>query len=295
MIYIICYKTDYLSYILEGISEVDYEIIELKDYSTKLQRIISRKFPFFIPYSILYFNKKMKSKFQKMNFDDSLLVIDYAEPHLLKILSNILPKNFNKNLWLWNPLKNKKKKIIDIIKKNGFNIYTFNKLDADDNQLKFLKQFYRFDHQYLNENNTIFDCYFLGFEKGRKKELSDLSEKLFQYKNHFIVINKIENVISYKENLEHVKKSSCIIEIVQKNQIGLSLRPFEAIAFRKKLLTNNIEILQEDFYSPENIFVIGYDQWENFEKFLTSPFKEIDNSILNKYDVNSWIKNFKST
>lgn len=46
-------------------------------------------------------------------------------------------------------------------------------------------------------------------------------------------------MISYQENLDNIRKSKCIVDVVQKGQIGLTLRPLESLFFKKKLLTNN--------------------------------------------------------
>lgn len=48
-------------------------------------------------------------------------------------------------------------------------------------------------------------------------------------------------------------KASCILEIVQKGQIASTLRPFEAVVYNRKLLTNNKCILSFSFYDPRFI------------------------------------------
>lgn len=61
--------------------------------------------------------------------------------------------------------------------------------------------------------------------------------------------------MSYKENLRHVKKTRCLLEIMQGGGHGYTLRACEAIMYDKKMLTNNPEIEHAPFYKPELISV----------------------------------------
>lgn len=56
--------------------------------------------------------------------------------------------------------------------------------------------------------------------------------------------------ISFREELEKSYNSDCLVEIVRKGQCGITLRTCEAIAFNKKLLTNNKELENLPFYNP---------------------------------------------
>lgn len=92
----------------------------------------------------------------------------------------------------------------------------------------------------------------------------------------------------YAEELQMAYNTDCIVEIVKEGQTGVSLRTCEAIAFNKKLLTNNQSLLQMPFYDkrymqvfkePDEIDVnfiktkmdIHYDDTDYF-----SPVKIID-------------------
>ena len=54
----------------------------------------------------------------------------------------------------------------------------------------------------------------------------------------------------YRDVLKHVNQTKCILEILEDNENYFSLRTFEALAFRKKLITASPNILKADFYSP---------------------------------------------
>lgn len=54
----------------------------------------------------------------------------------------------------------------------------------------------------------------------------------------------------YPQTLEETLKARCILDITQKGQAGLTLRPYEAVCYNRKLLTNNKAILDFEFYDP---------------------------------------------
>ena len=55
--------------------------------------------------------------------------------------------------------------------------------------------------------------------------------------------------ISYKEVVEELNCSKCIVDIKVPEQSGLSLRYFEAVLYNKLLLTNNISIKKTKYYN----------------------------------------------
>ena len=69
-------------------------------------------------------------------------------------------------------------------------------------------------------------------------------------------------------------------------------RALEAMLCHRKLITNNKSIVKEDFYNPQNIFIIGVDDNQNVKDFIDSDFVVGDESILKKYDFNNWLNSF---
>lgn len=97
--------------------------------------------------------------------------------------------------------------------------------------------------------------------------------------------------MSYSEELQMAYNTDCIVEVVKDGQTGVSLRTCEAIAFNKKLLTNNRYLRNMPFYderymqifsNPENIDInflkekvsVNYDDVNFF-----SPTKILDRLI----------------
>lgn len=202
------------------------------------------------------------------------------------------------HLWLWNPIKYKDpntSKLFNNIVKLGFTIHTFDKKDAELLKFHYHKQFFpiRVNQDIPPSGDYWSDFYFLGAEKGRTHILREISNMLSGYNLDFKIAKNLSEYITYDENINNLMHTRCIVDIVQSNQSDLTLRPLEAMAFRKKLLTNNQNILNADFYNRNNIFVIGHDDWADIGDFLKRPYVEIDDQILRSYDVLTWINDFK--
>ena len=130
--------------------------------------------------------------------------------------------------------------------------------------------------------------------KNRKNEIIELKNKLEQQnlKCNFIVIEDEKDYIEYDKYLDLISKSKCILDYNQKGQTGLTLRPMEALFFNKKLITNNKDIKNYNFYNSKNIFILGENKMEEVDKFLNTPSEKIHEDILNNYDFNSWVEKF---
>lgn len=95
--------------------------------------------------------------------------------------------------------------------------------------------------------------------------------------------------LEYNAMLEIFAESRCIIDIAHPGQTGLSMRPFEAMAVKSKLLTTNQMIGRYDFYSADNIFIADPETLQMPpEDFLNTPYREIPEEIYRRYSVESW-------
>lgn len=97
-------------------------------------------------------------------------------------------------------------------------------------------------YEYLRSKNLKCEFYLVGVEPG-----------LRVYPNE---INYIENM-PYLENLKHVVSSKCLLEIMQNGGHGYTQRMCEAIAYDKKILTNNSEVVKAPFYNSDYVSVFS--------------------------------------
>lgn len=195
-------------------------------------------------------------------------------------------------IYFWNHINNTNKYILKDINVDEF--WTFDKEDAIKYQIKYNPQFYTKMVNLNNKKNIINDIVFLGRPKDRKEDILNIASILKKQKLriNFKIIENEKEFIKYDEYLDMISESKCILDYNQDGQIGLTLRPMEALFFEKKLITNNKDIKNYNFYNPNNIFILGEDNIEKIRDFIEKPYIKIKQEIVDYYDFTEWIKRF---
>ena len=103
-------------------------------------------------------------------------------------------------------------------------------------------------------------------------------------------IKYVKDRITFLENLKNVEESDVLLDFVDPVHNGLSIRFFEGLFYKKKVITDNKTVKSYDFYHPNNIFVLENDNYNLIENFLTLPYYEVNNEIVKKYGFTNWIK-----
>lgn len=83
--------------------------------------------------------------------------------------------------------------------------------------------------------------------------------------------------------------TKAVLDLVREGQHGLSFRYFEAMALRRKVVTNNANVLHYDFYNPNNILVLNRDRTID-RRFFETCYEELPTEIYEKYTLNNWVK-----
>ena len=236
--------------------------------------------------------------------DDKIIVFDtYASSRLISWLSDTWP---DKRVihWYWNPVYYSGLKI-QIPKR--VEMWSFSKTDCAKYGMRYNTQFF-------------FDCYakeagecgsrgiprnpralFIGRDKGRMPVLEDLKAtlegagvevdlritKTVDTRMNFYV----EKLLPYRKVIDLVKNADILLDYSRVPDAGLSLRPMEALFFGKKLITNNLEILDSDFYNPANIYVLDRDK-RTIKEFVDCPVEPVDPLIRDNYLLSNWLKRF---
>ncbi len=199
-------------------------------------------------------------------------------------------------------------------------IFSFDQFDvASTNGLIFLPLFYSPSYEEIGRKKMDefqYDFCFIGTAHPQKyKFIKMMSEQLrYVYPKQFIYFffpsrlvffyRKIHNIelknaryrefhyVPLKEDeIERVYLNSrCILDSPQAGQCGLTIRVIEALGAKKKLITTNEDVINYDFYCPENIYVYkGYfDTKDSF--FTEGKYKEIDKKIYEKYSLQCWLR-----
>lgn len=98
--------------------------------------------------------------------------------------------------------------------------------------------------------------------------------------------------LEYDVMLEIFAQSRCIIDIAHPGQTGLSMRPFEAMAVKSKLITTNQMIRSYDFYDGNNIYIADPKKIQMPpDDFLDAPYRDVPEEIYCRYSVASWCDN----
>lgn len=222
---------------------------------------------------------------------ENIIIFDSAyNENAIRILKKKC-KNSKIILYYWNYINEYSKNFLK--NKNIDEFWTFDIRDSKRYKINYNPQFYTRNIN-LEINNYAYDVLFLGRNKNRKEIIYNitniLKEKKIEAKN--IIIENKKDFVPYEEYLQLLSKTRVILDIVDIKQVGLTLRCMESIFFNKKLITNNLDIENYDFYNPNNIFIIGKDNINNIKEFIDKPYEPIDEKIVNYYDFEQWLERF---
>lgn len=95
---------------------------------------------------------------------------------------------------------------------------------------------------------------------------------------------------TYAEYLTHIPAAGVLVDFLDTIHNGLSLRTFEALGYRKKLITTNRHVAQYDFYHPNNIYILTPHNFAGVQAFLDAPYHELQPEIYQKYGFGNWIR-----
>ena len=173
-----------------------------------------------------------------------------------------------------------------------------------------LTNFY-FDHDLNHTSSNDADFYFIGshiperdsmiaaFGQYAKQKnwrldfsISCTHENMADYRKIYPTdnIKLITELTDYEHNLNKAKHAKVLMDFKTPIHNGLSFRAFEALGYRKKLITTNVEVAKYDFYHPNNIFIWNGQDFNGIEEFLQLPYYEIDATIREKYSFKNWIR-----
>lgn len=278
-------KIDNKSVFFEFIENVDIECY----YNCKITNFffkLSRKLR--LPFFELFLGKWKKN----LKEYDTVILFDNGYSDMISKYIKKKVNNIRLILWFWNPVNEQsrnflKDKYID-------EIWTYDKNDAEKYNLKYNTQFYT-KNIVINTLPKKQDILFLGREKGRKEEIDNLEKVCKKLNINFkaFIISNEKDYIPYTKYIEYLQESNAVLELVKEDIKGLTLRTLEALFFKKKLITNNRDIVNLQFYNANNIFVLGIDKLENLKIFMDKPYENIEQKVIDYHDFNEWLKRFE--
>lgn len=146
------------------------------------------------------------------------------------------------------------------------------------------KERYKFIYklkQYLKEKKVIF---FTKLYSKKRKEISVLPKN---YDKELLTTTRV----SFYDDLENTRDTKVILDLSYGEQIGLTLRCLNAIESNTKILTNNKDIKNYDFYNEKNIKIINnIDEIEKIDiNFFDEEPEIIPEDIKYRYSIDGFI------
>ena len=129
--------------------------------------------------------------------------------------------------------------------------------------------------------NLSFDLYVIGKKSWKHQIIKPFTENK-------IIFSKKK--ICHKNIPQYYKNTKVILDLMRKNQYGLSFRIFEAMALEKKIITDNEKIKNYDFYNSNNILVLNKDFSNITKDFFETPYQPLPEEIYEKYTLEKWVE-----
>lgn len=254
------------------------------------------------------------------------ILYNIIELNFIKLLHQIFP-NATLVIRFHDMLSNQKQiHFIQKIKKLSFcKCETYSFLDYKKYNINYWPNSVNFiELQKINKkesNQDIYDLYFLGIADNKRLDfLKTLISKLGKQKIKFyidaVVFDKknkdnIKNLlmeiinrynspslievspVSYPIYIQHISNSKAIIDLYRLYpDEGLSFRTAEALALKKKIITNRDLNANNLYKFKENILSFDDIDKVNLKEFIDKPYVDPDPELLKQFDINEQIKNY---
>lgn len=189
-------------------------------------------------------------------------------------------------------------------------VRTFDMVDAKALKIKYLPLFYTDEYTHVQKSSKKYDLVFFGSWHSDRLDVikyfyTEFKKRGLNFKFH-LYISKLAMfrallwgklsfhdlfylktyMASAHEITNAYKESTAVLDIELAIQSGLTIRTFEVLGSKTKLVTTNNKIKEEKFYNPNNIMVIDRKNIEiNFD-FFQLPIEEYDFS---EYHIGHWL------
>lgn len=299
----------------------DFFCFMKKNFINKLviQVIHTEKIPYCLKFVFLRIvESKIIKKIKKFtkNYENNFCFIFYMPWYKIckyGLLSRLKEKfNTSKFVWIFADIIESYGKWFDLfyLKRNFDLLISFDMDDVSKYNLAYYPEIY--PNKIIHNKNSypICDVIFLGRAKKRLQIILDI----FRYLNDagikcefFIAgvekdkrkfedsIHYLDTLMPYDEYLQRLDSSKCVLEILQNtNNHGYTTRTSEALVYGKRLISNNVGLLDAPFYEKNNIQVITKAEDIDVEflkgkyEFIEYPFKK----ELSFYSMCSFIEKY---
>jgi hypothetical protein len=294
---------------------------ELKEKGCIVQHIDFDKFRYIYPtkieraknfFSKIFLNRNIKKehlhveilkRLDRLELQDIIFMVkaDYLLPKTIKAIK----PNCKKYISFFND-NYKRAPNIKKIYSYFDEVFSFEKEDVKHFNFKFITNFIykELPSTTSDEEDAVFNI--STYDLKRLKIIEEIAYKLDEIKESYSIYSIGKHSEPYKHNTKivytnkkinlsetesYIKKTKALLEVHRENQQGLTFRVFESLGYKKKLITTNEDIVNYDFYDPNNILVIDKNNVEIPKAFFETPYKEIPEKIYKKYILKHWLDN----
>ena len=303
----------YNDFIPEELKKRNIEVTYIKLYNNRykypniLYKVLNFFLKFFLNYNLkrVHIEKYLLQRLEKLEIQDHILV---TRADLLNISTVIKMKKYTKNILANFNDHTEKFPRIKKVAPYFDKVFSFQKNDVERYGFNFITNYSYIKGPIIKNSNTKIKWQV--FNVSRLDRRIDILEKISKSLNQLKIPNRIIVVGNNKfkknkiHNLEHttlympieevqdlIMKSNAMLDVVcRDDQSGLSFRVFESMMYRKKLITSNVDIINYDFYNPNNILVVNKEVSNITKEFFETEYQDIDEEIYNKYTLKSWVE-----
>lgn len=305
-------KDGYNDFIPEELNKMNIDVTYINLYNCryKYPNISHKVLNFFFKnlfnynFKRVHIEKQILQRLEKLEFQDHILITRadlYDKSTIIKIkkYTKNLIANFNDHVEKFPRIK--------VVAPYFDKVFSFQKTDAEKYGFNFLTNFIYIKKPIIRDSNikTEWQVFNVSRVDRRVDFFEKISKALNQLKisNRIIVIGNLKFRKNKIHNLEHIHlfipieevqdlimKSDVMLDVCRKYQSGLSFRIFESMMYRKKLITNNADVLNYDFYNPNNILVVNKEISNITKEFFETEYQDIKEETYNKYTLESWVK-----
>lgn len=302
---------DFYGYEIEVLNELKkrYDVTFINTTPTLIQLNLLRIVKIFSkPLS-----EKMLEKFNLMTLKNKAKGDNYD---ILFVLGHLdLPESFMRNLnenykikrrilYIWDTIKRMKNYNNWI--KNFNEVYSFDMKESEENNFIYRPTFYS-KRLEKNKCKHKYEILFIGAYS--KERYLFLKEKILpHFSKYYIYLywnfkNYIKNILKLdlgmvfplkiKKNIYNKKmyRSQIIIDLLQFEQVGVTQRVLDALYLEKKIITDNKEISQYEFFNKNNILIVDSKiQKSDVEKFKKVKYIKINEEIIEYYSLEKWVE-----
>lgn len=95
--------------------------------------------------------------------------------------------------------------------------------------------------------------------------------------------------LNLQRTLAFISRSKVMLDIHHPGQTGLTMRTIESIGVQRKIITTNSDVVNYDFYSPDNILVVDRSSPIVPKSFVDTPYNRLAKEVYKRYSLRSWL------